>query len=132
MRAARQDGTRQDAHGTRHAASELPMIRWMRPHAHADRRGAAQGSAGTRTVMQDVHEVNPRIEDETSPIEPLFCVLDPVRQGPPIKGPARLVASVGAWLVERFAQVPGPVFVEDGRLAAVWQESQRPTADAAG
>jgi len=76
--------------------------------------------------MQDVCELTSKVEQGASAVESL-CDEPPVEEESPSR-PVRLIASVGAWLVERFANVPGPAFIEDGRLAVYSRELQRPTA----
>jgi hypothetical protein len=72
------------------------------------------------------HEVEREVEHEAQPVEPPLCEFDLMGADAPLSRPARVIASVGAWLVERFANVPGPVFIEDGRLAAYSRELQAP------
>jgi hypothetical protein len=51
------------------------------------------------------------------PIEALFCDLGLVGDDEPLNRTERVIASVGAWLAERFSRAAGPAFIEDGRLA---------------
>lgn len=76
--------------------------------------------------MQDVCELTYEVEQDVQAIEPL-CDEPPGEEESPSR-PMRLIASVGAWLVERFANVPGPAFIEDGRQAAYSRSLQLPTA----
>ncbi len=77
-----------------------------------------------RAYMQNVRELNYSVEQETQAIEPLFD--EPPEDEESLSRPARMFASVGAWLVERFAHVTGPAFIEDGRLAAYSRELWSP------
>ena len=64
--------------------------------------------------MQDVGEVG----FETELFEPLFCELPPLEEDAPLTRTEVVIASVGAWLAERFASTGSPAFFEDGRLSA--------------
>jgi hypothetical protein len=69
----------------------------------------------------------------TYEVEPNVPAIEPILDEPPgdeksPSRPVRVIASVGAWLVERFANVPGPIFIEDGRLAACSRELRAPIA----
>jgi hypothetical protein len=74
--------------------------------------------------MQDVCELTYKVEQDVRAIEPNSDE-PPGDDGSPSR-PVRMIASVGAWLVERFANVPGALFIEDGRLAAYSRELQTP------
>ena len=76
--------------------------------------------------MQDVCELNYKVEQDVRAVEPISDEPPGEDQSP--SRPMRVIASVGAWLVERFANVPGPAFIEDGRLAVYSRELQLPTA----
>ncbi len=66
--------------------------------------------------MPNACELSPEVEHEVVAVEPLFD--EPADDGETPSRSVRVIASVGAWLVERFANVPGAAFIEDGRLAA--------------
>ncbi len=76
--------------------------------------------------MQDVCELNYKVEQDVQAVEPISDEPPGDDQSP--SRPMRVIASVGAWLVERFANVPGAVFIEDGRLAVYSRELQTPKA----
>ncbi len=75
--------------------------------------------------MRNVCELTSDVEHEVLAVEPLLD--EPLEDEKSTSRSARVIASVGAWLVERFANVPGPAFIEDGRLAAYSRELQSPT-----
>ncbi len=70
--------------------------------------------------MRNVCELTPEVEPEVLAIGPIFD--DEPTDEELSSRSARVFASMGAWLVERFAKVPGPAFIEDGRLAAYSRE----------
>lgn len=76
--------------------------------------------------MRNVCELSPEVEREVLAVEPLFDE-EPLDDELHSRS-AHVIASVGAWLVERFANVPGPAFIEDGRLAAYSRDLQSPSA----
>jgi hypothetical protein len=76
--------------------------------------------------MHNVCERTPEVEHEVLAVEPAFD--DPREDEKSTSRSARVIALVGAWLVERFANVPGPAFIEDGRLAAYSRDLHSPVA----
>ena len=51
--------------------------------------------------------------------KPVFRELAPADGDDSLGAAERLIAMVGAWLAERFAGAPTPLFIEDGRIAAL-------------